>query len=421
VKTREKYKGLAPKYISTLCANVKSFFNYHRSPLMLRVCETNVMFGRKKPRYLRYNITLEDITKMNKVANARDRYILLVGKSIGLRSIDFINLTIGQFITNMKEKEPPYSLGEVFTEKRGIIAKPFLDHEAKEAVEVYLNELKATKNFDINKPILSIQKGELNKTLQKLAKKAGIETGNTFLNFHCLRIFLITRLARVMEENRWKQIVGKMVPESAYVMPFALREDYAKVMQYTCEKAPAEILELEQLREKSERQDRSLIEQDKKLALQQQKLRETTEKLNEVISKYNKFVEQYREEKEYFDPSLESTTADMIIGVLLVQHADPKGLVSKDKIMKEATIKGVGTYEDWLEWERQMAEADNEKLTEEQFRQRYNEEYEDTRRCVEYALNKLIWRRKVEIIRYKKEDFVRVLPSKRFVKKPLKL
>jgi hypothetical protein len=33
-----------------------------------------------------------------------------------------------------------------------------------------------------------------------------------------------------METNRWKQIVGKEVAESAYVEPFRLKEDYRKVL-----------------------------------------------------------------------------------------------------------------------------------------------------------------------------------------------
>ena len=78
--------------------------------------------------------------------------------------------------------------------------------------------------------MLEISKSELSEILKRLTKRAGISTGNEKIRFHQLRVFLVTRLAQIMETNRWKQIVGKEIDERSYVRPFQLREDYAKVL-----------------------------------------------------------------------------------------------------------------------------------------------------------------------------------------------
>ena len=58
---------------------------------------------------------------------------------------------------------------------------------------------------------------------------------------------MVTRLAQVMETNRWKQIVGKEVSESAYVKPFQLREGYAKVLPLITVKEGANMPQTEEL------------------------------------------------------------------------------------------------------------------------------------------------------------------------------
>jgi len=109
-------------------------------------------------------------------------------------------------------------------------AKPFLGYDGKQAVEQWLTILKSEGKYDPDKPMLEIGEHELSETLKRLTQRANVSVGNQNVRFHQLRVFLITRLSKVLETNRWKQIVGKTVPESSYVKPFELKEDYEKVL-----------------------------------------------------------------------------------------------------------------------------------------------------------------------------------------------
>lgn len=167
---------------------------------------------------------------MSKFANPKERYILLAGKDLGLRSSDFISLKQGLFTAHLKEKEQPYSLGKIYTRKEGVIAHPFLSDDGKEAVETWLKVLESKELRNDNELMLTINNTELSENLKRLAKKSGVQTGNEKIRFHSLRKFLIDRLSSVTSESKWKQILGKQISESAYVSELQLREIYARTL-----------------------------------------------------------------------------------------------------------------------------------------------------------------------------------------------
>ena len=208
---------------------VRSFFSFHRLDLKFTRQQSRILNREPKPVIRYYDFTLQDIKRMARIARPKERYILLVGRSIGLRAGDFVSLKQGSFLAHFDE-EPPCSLGEIWTEKEGAYAKPFLDADAKEAAESWLTILKAKGCYDPEKCMIEIEEEELTQNLKRLVKRARIETGGEQIRFHSLRVFLVTRLSKVLEENRWKQIVGKKVPEKAYVKPFEIREDFKKVI-----------------------------------------------------------------------------------------------------------------------------------------------------------------------------------------------
>jgi len=208
---------------------VMSFFAFHRLDLKFTHQQSRILNQEAKPVIKYYDFTLEDIKRMAQVAKPKERYVLLVGRSIGLRGCDFVALEQGTFLAHFDE-EAPCSLGEIFTVKEGAYAKPFLDADAKEAAESWLTILKAKGRYSRDKRMIETDEETLTDIIKKLVKKAGIETGNEQVRFHQLRVFLCTRLSKVMEENRWKQIVGKKLAEKAYVKPFQIREDFKKVI-----------------------------------------------------------------------------------------------------------------------------------------------------------------------------------------------
>lgn len=221
--------GLSDNTRATYTHGVRSFFSFHRLDLKFTRQQSRILNREPKPIIRYYDFTLQDIKRMTRIAKPKERYILLVGRSIGLRAGDFVSLKQGSFLAHFDE-EPPCSLGEIWTEKEGAYAKPFLDADAKEAAESWLTILKAKGCYDPEKRMIEIEEEELTQNLKRLVKRARIETGGEQIRFHSLRVFLVTRLSKVLEENRWKQIVGKKVPEKAYVKPFEIREDFKKVI-----------------------------------------------------------------------------------------------------------------------------------------------------------------------------------------------
>jgi site-specific recombinase XerD len=293
------YKGLpfSDNAVTAYCIVVRSLFSFMRVPLILNRPQKRALVKTGNIRNIPYHLTLNDIVAMKKQANTKERYILMVGKSIGLRVNDFLGLKQGQFEANLQDKEAPFSLGVIVTQKRRQPAYPFLDYEAYDAYLNWKQELQASNRWDgkdsymlTNSRLLRhMTAQEANSILRKLAFKAGIRLGNLRLSFHCLRRFLCDQLSRVADANKWKQIVGKEIPESAYISSDCVREVYAKVMQFTCEEKMVpvgQVADLEQL----------VAEQGKSLNLQKyeldymkstlQQLRMTTEEFMQATVKY---------------------------------------------------------------------------------------------------------------------------------------
>jgi hypothetical protein len=179
---------------------------------------------------------------MADVGDLEDQYVVLVGKSFGLRPSDFLELKRGLFVSIDLNSEPPISIGKIYTTKEKTAAFPFLDSDAVPIIKTMLDNMTRQGLTDPNEPMLRYRdENTLTQILQRLADKAGIKYGNKVVRFHCLRKFLIDRLKDVMSESAWKQIVGKKISESAYVSEERLREDYSKVMVETAfSKTPAE-------------------------------------------------------------------------------------------------------------------------------------------------------------------------------------
>jgi len=170
---------------------------------------------------------------MAEVGTPQERFILLAGKDLGLRSIDFINLRQGAFarvVDQKKDGETPFYFGETYTQKEGVTAYPFLTLDGLEASRVWLQVLETKGLRDDNKPMLNVQKKELTINLRRIAQKAGIKPHGQRIRFHCLRKFLADKLSLRMSENKWKQIIGKHIDEGAYVGHFDLEEGYASVL-----------------------------------------------------------------------------------------------------------------------------------------------------------------------------------------------
>jgi len=217
---------------------IRGFFAYNEIPFMFtrgdskRLAERN----RKTEDYL---FDKQDLSKMAMVGNLKDRYILLVGKSVGLRAGDFVNFTYGKFRGLKLDSDAPIFIGATVTQKERVPAYPFLDSDALPIVKAILeanqdkpnNEyILMTRSKKKHNTLQKMQDSELSYILQSLAKKAKIQNGSKRIRFHCLRKYLSDRLSSAMSESKWKQIVGKKISEGAYISADSLREDFLKAM-----------------------------------------------------------------------------------------------------------------------------------------------------------------------------------------------
>lgn len=225
-----KQKGYSDNSANAAINTLRSFFDYYRTPLLFNQNENRKLNGKAQRVTRDFMLTNDDIAKMVLVGNLREKYVVLLGKSFGLRAGDFVSLNYGTFRSINLECEAPIFLGEFQTQKEGVTAYPFIDSDALPILKAVLA---SNKDKPDDERIITVQEEELSSILQNLAQKANINLGGKHLRFHCFRKYLIDRLSANMSESKWKQIVGKAVSEDAYVSSFELKESYSKAMKLT--------------------------------------------------------------------------------------------------------------------------------------------------------------------------------------------
>ena len=225
-------KKKAETSATTAAASVRSFFSFHRFPLKFRRGEKKRL-TEAEAKYEDYRYSREDLAKMASFSGLKERYVLIVGKSFGLRVGDFIALTRGDLEAYL-DREVPISIGKYVTQKGRVPAYPMIDSDALPVIKLMLEDMTRQGRTKPNERMLKYKdSNQLTKIVQRLTKRAGVEIGDKRVRFHCLRKFLTDHLSSYMSESKWKQIVGKKISEGAYVSPDTLREDYKRAMNET--------------------------------------------------------------------------------------------------------------------------------------------------------------------------------------------
>jgi uncharacterized coiled-coil protein SlyX len=267
------------------------FYSSHRMPLTFTHPEAKRLqeANRSTQDFL---FTREDLQKMSEqAAMFPDRYVLLVGKSVGLRAGDFLSFTYGTFRGSHLDSEAPIALGEVATGKEKVKAFPFLDSDS---IPIIKQILEANKDKNNNDRILDfVDENSLTGILQRLFQKAGLVSGGKTVRFHNLRKYLIDRLSAVASESQWKQIVGKAISEDAYVSQDQLRDIYLRAMPAIVVNGNSKNhVKIEELETKFAAQEERIQE----LEYENQALREKVFELDpKVKEKYEKRVGYLRE------------------------------------------------------------------------------------------------------------------------------
>jgi hypothetical protein len=205
---------------------VRGFFSYERKPLDL-IRQEKLRLNARERVDEDYFFSKEDITKMAVVGSLKEKYILLVGASFGLRAEDFAQIRYRHYRALNLDSECPIPLGEMKTRKEKVKAYPYVSSDALPIIKAYMNGNK-DKNEDEN--VWNERPEQLTTVLQTLFKKSGLDAHGKIVRFHNLRKYLIDRLSAVASESQWKQIVGKKILEAAYVSRDQLRDVYARAM-----------------------------------------------------------------------------------------------------------------------------------------------------------------------------------------------
>jgi len=287
---------------STAVNCVRSFFDYYRTPLVFSQNESRKIGGKIERKTRDYMLTNTDMSKMLLVADLREKYVVTVGKTVGFRVNDFLAFTYGTFRSLDLSGSAPVFMGEIVTGKELVSAFPFIDADALPIVKAVLD---GTRDKPNDTRIITVKDEEVNKILQGLALKAGLQLGGKRIRFHCFRKYLIDRLSACMSESKWKQIVGKALSEDAYVSSFELRNCYLKAMELTTigvnenGKVSALAAQITQLNGKVDSKEKIidvLIENGKNREHEFESLKAQVEELNkqlppEKIARFNQMLE----------------------------------------------------------------------------------------------------------------------------------
>lgn len=337
--------------VNTAINTLRSFFDFYRTKLDFNQSESRKLNGRAKRVSQDYMLTNNDIKKFLTVADLREKYIVLLGKSLGFRAGDFITLTYSTFRTLDLDQEAPIFMGEFQTEKEGVTAHPFIDADALPIIKSYMDY---NKDKPDNERILKFQDEELSTIIQKLAEKAKINTGTQHLRFHCFKKYLSDRLSTYTSESKWKQIIGKATSEGAYVSNLELREIYIKTMELTTinkENGNGKITQInEQVTDLNKTVMSQLSEMNKKINEKTKEINETNQKLTEQHQKIENMqqiieilTEEYEKTQEFFTKitngqkfTLETVSKEEAKEYLL-KTPDEK-LTKLQKILKEKFI-----------------------------------------------------------------------------------
>ena len=189
---REK-KAESASVAASIVKAVRAFFGYHYMPLRFRRLEAQEFSKGVKPVYVDYIPSREDLKAMVEAADVRDRAIVLTLASTGI-SGDICELTRQQF-EDKWGKEDPICLaprgGYLYRIKTGVKMRPFLTHDAAQAIKVYL---KARRD---KSPWLFVDKGgkklsseAVNKIVIRLSQRAAIPVPpGSRMRMHCFRKF----------------------------------------------------------------------------------------------------------------------------------------------------------------------------------------------------------------------------------------
>lgn len=247
VKERRKFERIIEKWHRSQTENgisvntarsryvaVVQFFKYFDLDLKVSIIPSEVKKSVISERD--YPLTVEELRQMYKVADLRGRTILLMAKDLGLRLSDFRMLKAEDLPS--LDREPPI-LFRVETHKEHVQTRGYLSAETIQILRTYLSTLKKRKKLSLflwpSNGSHPLDEDSFGVWLKKLAEKAGVNTGNQRLTFHCFRRLLMRAAIETgVGLTAAKLMVGKAVARSdeTYIAKAKLKNAFMKLSKY---------------------------------------------------------------------------------------------------------------------------------------------------------------------------------------------
>jgi len=241
LKKQSKQRGtgtLSDNSVKQIAGAIRGYMNHVGLPISLTNAQKDELDKIESLAYRDYIIDLQTKEDLLRKANPLEEYIVSVGISFGLRVSDFVGITRGM-LEPLLDKEVPIQLPKIITKKKGEVAYPFIDRDAKQAIKRLLKQMNAQGRTDPNEPMIKFKntrkhpENAVNTICQNLAEKSEISLGKYRLRMHCLRKFLTDKLASVCAQDKWKWFVGKSVSRASPYVSHEGREAYKEVMRFT--------------------------------------------------------------------------------------------------------------------------------------------------------------------------------------------
>jgi integrase len=233
-------KGYSINSARNMTLGIRQLFRYYQMPVTMR---SGSKVSQTVKTTKNFPLTIEHVRKMFQVANLKERTILSLAVTTGLRISDF--LAIRKTDLPPLDAEPPIAF-TVLTQKEKIPAHCFLSKETVELLKTYLPTTKNKKNeylFASNGKS-QISDEAVSKMLNRLADKAQINLNGKSLTFHCFRkMFLSASIDSRIGLTAGKKFCGKAIArnDDTYLTTVKLKEKFIQLKKFLTIKQSPEI------------------------------------------------------------------------------------------------------------------------------------------------------------------------------------
>ena len=226
-------EGKAINTARTATTAVRAFFTSQTD----RVKIGRGKIGKQQMAFGEHEFKLEQLQKMYRTANIKEKAVLTLGVCLGFNATDFIHLKrdfLEGIMAQSETEEAPIG----FWYQRGKTKEPTRCHltvEAMQALKDYWATLPEKSEFAFPSNGSHISDDAINYTVQTLVQKANIPTMGK-IRWHLLRKFLFSALTNTMDEMNAKLCVGKSIDKSVLTYlknkSDILKKQYSEAEQY---------------------------------------------------------------------------------------------------------------------------------------------------------------------------------------------